>query len=39
VQILRQGNYQGTVVLEYEAAEDPFTAVPRHLAELRPLLG
>lgn len=39
VGILRAANYRGYVALEYEAAEDPFVAVPRHLAELRRLLG
>ncbi len=34
VGILRQGGYQGWVALEYEAAEDPYQAVPRHLKEL-----
>ena len=34
VQILRDANYQGYLVLEYEAAEDPFNAVPRVLKEL-----
>jgi sugar phosphate isomerase/epimerase len=37
--ILRDGGYQGWVALEYEAAEDPFLALPRHLAELRSLLS
>lgn len=34
VKILRDANYQGFVALEYEAKEDPWTAVPRWLAEL-----
>ncbi|MDA9961278.1 sugar phosphate isomerase/epimerase [Opitutales bacterium] len=37
--ILKKANYRGYVVLEYEAKEDPFTAVPRHLKELRQLIG
>jgi sugar phosphate isomerase/epimerase len=37
--ILRQANYQGFVTLEYEAAEDPWQAVPRHLRELRSALN
>ena len=37
--ILKKVNYRGYVVLEYEAKEDPFTAVPRHLKELRQLIG
>ncbi|MBI3469612.1 MAG: sugar phosphate isomerase/epimerase [Planctomycetes bacterium] len=39
VGILRDANYRGYVALEYEAAEDPNVAVPRHLAELRKLIG
>jgi sugar phosphate isomerase/epimerase len=35
VRILRDAGYQGTVALEYEEAEDPYAAVPRHLAALR----
>ena len=38
VKILRDANYQGYVVLEYEAQESPYKAVPRVLAELRELL-
>ena len=38
VKILRDANYQGYVVLEYEAAEDPYAAVPRVLSELSSLL-
>ena len=37
--ILRDANYRGYVALEYEAAEDANVAVPRHLAELRKLIG
>jgi sugar phosphate isomerase/epimerase len=36
--ILRKANYQGYVALEYEAAEDPRTAVPRAIAELKKLM-
>jgi sugar phosphate isomerase/epimerase len=39
VKILREANYQGYVALEYEAAEDPWKAVPRHLKELKELLA
>jgi len=39
VRLLRDGGYQGFFTLEYEAAEDPFVAVPRHLAELRRLIA
>ncbi len=37
VHILRDAHYQGYVALEYEAAEDPWQAVPRILAQLRVL--
>jgi sugar phosphate isomerase/epimerase len=33
--ILRKANYQGYVALEYEATEDPRTAVPKHIARLK----
>jgi len=39
VNILREAGYRGYVALEYEAAEDPKTAVPRHIAALRKLIG
>jgi sugar phosphate isomerase/epimerase len=39
VSILREAKYSGYVVLEYEAAEDPLVAVPRHLKTLRKLIG
>lgn len=39
VKILRDSGYQGFLTLEYEAAEDPFEAVPRHLEELREACG
>ncbi|MBI1345928.1 TIM barrel protein [bacterium] len=38
VQILKDAGYRGYIALEYEAAEDPFTAVPKYLEELRPLV-
>jgi sugar phosphate isomerase/epimerase len=38
VRILRDANYQGYVALEYEAAEDPWKAVPETLAKLGPML-
>jgi len=38
VQIVRDANYQGYVALEYEAAEDPWKAVPETLAKLGALL-
>jgi sugar phosphate isomerase/epimerase len=37
--LLRDANYQGYVALEYESAEDPWKAVPRHLEELRAALA
>lgn len=39
VKILRDANYQGWVALEYEAAEDPWKAVPAALGKLKPLLA
>ncbi len=39
IRILRDAQYRGYVALEYEASEDANTAVPRHLAELRKLIG
>lgn len=39
VGMLRDAGYRGYVALEYEAAEDPKTAVPRHVAALRKLMG
>lgn len=38
ITILKRANYQGYVVLEYEAEESPYTAVPRTLDQLRELL-
>jgi sugar phosphate isomerase/epimerase len=38
LQILREARYQGYLVLEYEAAEDPWVAVPLHLKRLKALL-
>jgi len=39
VKILRDANYQGFVTLEYEAAPDPWDAVPQIIERLRPLLA
>lgn len=39
IQILRDAKYQGYVTLEYEAAEDPWQAVPGVLKKLRSLLA
>lgn len=38
VNILRDANYRGFVVLEYEAAEDPKQAIPRYIKQLRGLI-
>jgi len=35
VEILRKAGYRGYVTLEYESAEDPMAAIPRHLEALR----
>ncbi|MDP7010696.1 MAG: sugar phosphate isomerase/epimerase family protein [Verrucomicrobiota bacterium] len=37
--ILRKASYQGYVVLEYEAAKDPYAAIPLLLKELRAILA
>jgi sugar phosphate isomerase/epimerase len=37
--ILREARYSGYVVLEYNAPEDPKTAVPRFIKELRSLIA
>jgi sugar phosphate isomerase/epimerase len=37
IDILRSAGYRGYVALEYEAAEEPKTAIPRHVAELQRL--
>jgi len=39
IQILREANYQGWVALEYEAAQDPWQAVPGYLKTLRALVS
>jgi sugar phosphate isomerase/epimerase len=39
IAILREARYSGYVVLEYEAAADPMTAIPRHIKKLRELIG
>jgi sugar phosphate isomerase/epimerase len=36
--LLRAANYRGYVALEYEAAEDPHTAVPKAIAKLQELV-
>jgi sugar phosphate isomerase/epimerase len=37
--LLRTAGYRGYIALEYEADEEPKTAIPRHIAELRKLMG
>jgi sugar phosphate isomerase/epimerase len=39
ITMLRNINYRGYVALEYEASEDPKTAVPRYARQLRELCG
>jgi sugar phosphate isomerase/epimerase len=39
VKNLQDANFHGYLALEYEAAEDPKIAVPKHVKELRKLLG
>ena len=39
LEILRAARYSGYVALEYEAAEDPFEAIPQHLKTLKSLIG
>ena len=39
IKLLRDVRYQGYVVLEHEAAEDPRTTVPQYLQQLRKLIG
>jgi sugar phosphate isomerase/epimerase len=36
--MLKAANYRGYVALEYEAAEDPKVAIPRHVEELKKLV-
>lgn len=38
VKILADASYRGYIVLEYEGAEDPKTAVPRHIETLRKII-
>ena len=37
VRMFAEAGYRGYMALEYEASEDPFEAVPRHLSRLREL--
>lgn len=38
IKILKDANFHGYVALEYEAAEDPKVAVPKHVKHLRKLI-
>jgi sugar phosphate isomerase/epimerase len=38
VDILRKAGYRGFITLEYEAAEDPLTGIPKHLELIRKVL-
>ena len=38
MKILKDANYRGFLVLEYEAKEDPLTTIPGHLKRLRELI-
>lgn len=38
VQILKEAQYRGYLVLEYEARQDPFEAIPGYLKQLRELI-
>lgn len=38
VKILKDAGYNGYVVLEYEAAEDPYQAIPKYVEHLRKLI-
>ena len=38
VDIMKKANYRGFITLEYEAAEDPVTAIPKHLDAIRKVL-
>lgn len=39
VKILRDAGYSGYVVLEYEASEDPYKAIPHYVEQLREAIG
>jgi sugar phosphate isomerase/epimerase len=39
VALMRKANYHGFLTLEYEAAEEPNTAIPKHLELLRKAMG
>jgi sugar phosphate isomerase/epimerase len=39
IEILRSAGYRGYVALEYEAEEDPKTAIPRHIETLKKIVA
>ena len=39
VKILREANYRGYLIFEYEEDEDPYTAIPKALPEIRRLIS
>ena len=39
IEIMRKVKYRGFITLEYEAAEEPLTGIPKHLEAIRKLLG
>ncbi len=39
VSLLRNANYRGYLMLEYEGAEPPLTAIPKAILELQKLAG
>ena len=39
IEIMRKAKHRGFITLEYEAAEEPLTGIPKHLENIRKLLG
>jgi len=39
VALMHKANYHGYLTLEYEATEEPLTAIPRHLEAIRKAIG
>lgn len=39
MKILKDANYSGWVVLEYEGAEEPYAAIPKHIEQMRAAMG
>ena len=39
VALMRKANYHGYLTLEYESAEEPLTAIPKHLESIRKAIG